>query len=353
LPRASISVDSINGENQYALVIVGALGKVRVRGTLRKATGTPLRSIQGRAILEAYDSKRKVPVPEWGNYSFVTNGSLIYRGEVSVRNGQVQGAFPIPKDVSYGNDRSRIDIYAWNDSTDASGFTENLSIAGTATAAIDTVGPTMRIFLQDESFRPGDVVSPDAPLIVDLTDSSGINTSTAGIGHKLEATLDGSPRSIDLTNYYRGNLDTYQSGQVLYQFSALAEGRHTLAVKAWDIYNNSSSAETYFEVHSASQLSIYNVVNFPNPFARSTTFTFQRSSTDPIDVEIKIYTVAGRLIQTLEVPSISDRFVQVPWDGRDRDGSELANGVYLYRVIAKSFDRTSTSEALGKIAVLR
>jgi hypothetical protein len=353
IPRASVSIDSINGENQYALVIVGALGKVRVRGTLRKATGTPLGSIQGRAILEAYDSKRKVPVPEWGDYFFVTNGSLIYRGEVSVRNGQVQGAFPIPKDVSYGDNRSRVDIYAWNDSTDASGFTENLSIAGTATAAIDTVGPTMSIYLQDEFFRPGDVVSPDAALIVNLTDSSGINTSTAGIGHKLEATLDGSQRSIDLTNYYRGNLDTYQSGQVRYQFSDLAEGRHMLAVKAWDVYNNSSSSETYFEVHSSSQLSIYNVFNFPNPFARSTTFTFQRSSTDPIDVEIKIYTVAGRLIQTLETPSVTDRFVQIPWDGRDRDGSELANGVYLYRVTAKSFDKTSTSEALGKIAILR
>jgi hypothetical protein len=353
IPHAGISIDSINGENQYALVIVGALGKVRVRGTLKSATGKALSSIQGKAILEAYDSKRKVLVPEWGDYYFLTNGSLIYRGEVSVKNGQVQGAFPIPKDVSYANDRSRVDIYAWNDSTDAAGFTENLSIAGTASAAIDTVGPTIHIYLQDESFRPGDVVSPDALLIVDLTDSSGINTSTAGIGHKLAATLDGSQRSIDLTDYYRGNLDTYQSGQVRYQFSALAEGRHTLAVKAWDIYNNASSAETYFEVHASSQLSIYNVFNFPNPFARSTTFTFQRSSTDPIDVMIKIYTVAGRLIQSLEVPSVSDRFVQIPWDGRDRDGSELANGVYLYRVITRSFDRTSTSEALGKLAVLR
>jgi hypothetical protein len=353
IPRAAITVDSINGENQFALVIIGALGKVRVHGTVRRASGAPLSSIQGKAILEAYDSKRKVPVPEWGNYTFVTNGSLIYRGEVTVKNGVVRGTFPIPKDVSYGDNRSRVNIYAWNDSTDASGFTENLSISGTAAATVDTAGPSMQIYLQDESFRPGDVVGPDASLLVDLADSSGINTSTAGIGHKLEATLDGAQRSIDLTDYYKGNLDTYQSGQVRYQFSNLAEGRHTLVVKAWDIFNNAASAETFFEVHLASPLSIYNVVNYPNPFARSTTFTFQRASTDPVDVEVKIYTVAGRLIQTLEVLSVSDRFVRIPWDGRDRDGSELANGVYLYRVIAKSFDRSSTSEALGKIAIMR
>jgi flagellar hook assembly protein FlgD len=124
-------------------------------------------------------------------------------------------------------------------------------------------------------------------------------------------------------------------------------------VKAWDIYNNSSSAEAFFETRAASQLSLYNVYNVPNPFARSTTFTFQRTSDDPIDIEIKVYTVTGRLIQTLESSSIVDRFVQIPWDGRDRDGSELANGVYLYRVIAKSVDRTSTSEVIGKLAVLR
>ena len=218
---------------------------------------------------------------------------------------------------------------------------------------MDTTGPGIQIYFDAESFRPGDFVGPYATLIVDLTDSSGINTSTAGIGHKLEAALDGSQRSIDLTSYYRGNLDTYQSGQVRYQFSNLPEGRHTLAVKAWDIYNNPSTAESYFEVRSASQLAIYNVFNFPNPFARSTTFTFQRSTTDPIDVEIKIYTVAGRLIQTIEAPEVSDRFVQIPWDGRDREGSVLANGVYFYKITAKSFDGASSSEALGKLAVLR
>ena len=190
-------------------------------------------------------------------------------------------------------------------------------------------------------------------MIVDLADSSGINTSTAGIGHKLEAILDGSKNTIDLTAFYRGNLDTYQSGQVRYQFTALPEGRHTIAVQAWDIYNNSSSAEASFEVRATSELSIYNVFNVPNPFARSTTFTFQRTSSDPIDVEIKIYTVAGRLIQSLEASSVIDRFVLIPWDGRDRDGSQIANGVYLYRVIAKSLDRTSTNEVIGKLAVLR
>ena len=353
VPRGVVSVDSVNGRTASSLVSAEALSKVRVKGSLRKSDGSIASSLQGQALLEVYDSKRHVPVPEWGDYSFVINGSLIYRGQISVRNGQAQGVFPIPKDVSYGSDRSRISVYASNDSTDAIGYTENFSITGTSAAAVDTVGPSINIYFDSKIPQVGGIISPDATMIVDLADSSGINTSTAGIGHKLEATLDASQKTFDLTSFYRGNLDTYQSGQVRYQFTALPEGRHTIAVKAWDIYNNSSSAETYFEVRASSQLSLYNVLNVPNPFARATTFTFQRTSSDPIDIEIKIYTVAGRLIQSLGASSIVDRFVQVPWDGRDRDGSEIANGVYLYRVIAKTLDRSSTSEVVGKLAVLR
>jgi flagellar hook assembly protein FlgD len=94
-------------------------------------------------------------------------------------------------------------------------------------------------------------------------------------------------------------------------------------------------------------------MNFPNPFSRSTTFTFQRPSTEPVEVEVKIYTLSGRLIQVLQPGSSTDRFVQIPWDGRDRDGSEVANGVYFYKVITRSLTEGKSVEAIGKLAVLR
>jgi hypothetical protein len=126
-----------------------------------------------------------------------------------------------------------------------------------------------------------------------------------------------------------------------------------VTVKAWDTRNNSSEQELFFEVQAESELDVFNVMNFPNPFSRSTRFTFQRSATDPIRVEVKIYTVAGRLIQILELPSSADRFVEIEWDGRDRDGNDLANGVYFYKVITRSMSGGDTREVLGKLAVLR
>ncbi len=355
IPRLPASVDSLNGMSpETQLVRIPTLGRITFRGEVKQPTGARWSDFNGRALVEVFDAKRRVVVPEWGNYSFEVSGSLLYRGEISVNSGVFQGVFPVPKDVSYHIGAVRVSVYAWNNSTDGVGYTENVRIEGSdPTAPIDTTGPHIRVYLDSEAFRPGDLVKPDATLIVQLYDESGINTSTAGIGHRLEAVLSSRPQPIDLTEYYRSNLDTYQSGEVVYPLTGLSEGRHTLVVKGWDTHNNSSRVETYFEVRVASEEAIFNVLNFPNPFSHTTTFTFQRASSEPIDVEINIYTLAGRLIERLEVPSVIDRFVQIPWNGRDRDGNELANGVYFYKVITRSLDRQRTAEVLGKLSILR
>ncbi len=353
-PRAPATIDSLAGRSTTRLVQLPTLGRVALNGEVKQTNGSRWSDFNGRALIEVFDAKRTVVIPEWGNFSFEVNGSLLYRGEISVSNGFYQGTFPIPKDVSYGQASARVSVYAWSNLTDGIGYTENVRIAGTdTTAAADTTGPQLRVYVDSDAFRPGDFVKPDARLVVDLFDQSGINTSTAGIGHRLEAVLSTRPQPIDLTEYYRGNLDTFQSGQVAYPLTGLQEGRHFLTVRAWDIHNNSSKAETYFEVRAATDAAIFNVLNFPNPFSSSTVFTFQRNSFEPIDVEIKIYTVAGRLVEHLEVPSVTDRFAQIPWAGRDREGSELANGVYFYKVLTRSLDRQRVNEVLGKLTVLR
>jgi flagellar hook assembly protein FlgD len=121
----------------------------------------------------------------------------------------------------------------------------------------------------------------------------------------------------------------------------------------WDTYNNPSSKETIFEALSGAGLRLDNVYNFPNPFRSSTAFTFQHNQVTSVDAQIKIFTVAGRLIQTLQVSNIATQFVQIPWDGRDRDGDAIANGIYLYKIIASTHDHRLSTEAVGKLSVAR
>ena len=49
---------------------------------------------------------------------------------------------------------------------------------------------------------------------------------------------------------------------------------------------------------------------------------------------IRIYTLSGLLIKTIRDCPAGNTYNFVEWDGRDDDGDEIANGVYIYKVIA-------------------
>ncbi len=356
MPKNISSIDSVNGKSTLNVVTMKSLAHVPIQGTMKLDSATTMTSFNGKGILQVFDSQRDVSIMEGGfDFRFKESGSLLYRGGVTIQGGNFKATIPIPKDVTFGN-QSRISMYAWNDATDGSGYTENVTINGVdSSAAIntDTEGPQISIYLNDLDFRSGDVIKKDPTLIVKFHDESGINTSTAGVGHQLSATISNPEQTINLSNYYQSDFDTYKSGEVRYLLSDLVEGKYTLRVKAWDIQNNSSESEIYFTIALADDLSLLNVVNYPNPFSNSTTFTFQRIGIDPINVEVKIFTIAGRLIGRLNVQYITDRSVRIPWDGRDNDGDVLANGVYLYKLIARSQDGQHTSETIGKFAIVR
>jgi hypothetical protein len=135
----------------------------------------------------------------------------------------------------------------------------------------------------------------------------------------------------------------------------LQRGEHSLALFVRDASGNLAdtlASRVRFRVESESKL--LNVFNYPNPFSNETHFTYNiTGSTLPDDITIKVFTVAGRLIQEIRVPVSDIRFGfnRVPWDGRDRDGDEIANGVYLYRIALRVGDKTDS--VIQKMAKMR
>ncbi len=354
VPQNKATMDSINGQSTVDTIRMKSLSYVHLAGTLKQNDGTLLNSFTGKGTLQLFDSQKDIAIQDGVSlFKFSVSGSLLYRGEISITNGHYTATVPIPKDVTFGKS-ARISLYASSDQTDGVGYTEKVIIDGVDTTAVtDTVGPQIAIYLDALTFQSGGVVQSNPTLIVRLEDESGVNTSTVGVGHQLSATISPSLKSIDLSNYYRSDLDTYRSGEVRYQIRDLLDGTYSVRVKAWDIHNNSSEAETSFEVHAADDFALLHVVNYPNPFSRSTVFTFQRTASDPIDVEVRIYSIAGRLLQSLQSHAVAGTFVHIPWDGKDREGSNLANGIYFYKLVVRSQDGTKTNEQIGKCAVMR
>jgi hypothetical protein len=353
-PVRMVAVDSVNNVPADSVVDIYALGRSSMAASIYPDSGAAPYS--GSARVTVYDADRLVTIsdPTAGTYQYRAAGDILFRGEATVSADRLGANFVVPKDISYGAENGRISVYTWSGTADGAGYTRNIRIAGTdTTAPPDAEGPAIAIYLDSRGFRPGDAVSAAPTLILDLADSSGVNTSRAGVGHRLEAWFDGQPSSVDLTDYYRSAPDTYTKGAVTYPVGALAEGSHHVRVRAWDTYNNSATAETQFSVGEGGGLSLSNVYNYPNPFSGSTWFTFEHDQMSPVDVEVKIYTVAGRMIHSLPAYAVEGRLVKVAWDGRDREGDAVANGVYLYKVIARTLDGKYSGEALGKLSVTR
>ena len=132
---------------------------------------------------------------------------------------------------------------------DAAGY-NNFIVGGTVSDyKLDVKGPEVNLFMNDTLFQFGGVTNESPDLLSLVFDENGVNTVRNGIGHDMVAILDENTSSpIILNDFYESNVDNYQRGKIKYPLSNLEEGIHTLRVKVWDVFNNSSQAYTEFLV---------------------------------------------------------------------------------------------------------
>jgi hypothetical protein len=342
LPRYTIVTDSINGFNPLLQMdTIRALSRMVVKGHLADENGQIMTSFNGVISPTIFDKPKLNHTlkndPKSEFLDFYTQKNALYKGKASVKNGYFEFEFIVPKDIDFHYGRGKMSYYAENTLIDASGLDTNLIIGGLNTnAALDTEGPSMNVYLNDNNFVNGGTTSSQPLLIIETADAFGINTVGNGVGHDLIAILDGTTAEpIVLNDYFTGDLDSYQSGKIRYTLKGLTPGEHTIEIKVWDVNNNSSTEKLSFVVVNESETALAHVLNYPNPFTTKTSFFFEHNqSCATLETQIQIYTVAGRLVKTINqtVPTAGFRIAGIEWDGTDDFGDALAKGVYVYRV---------------------
>ena len=356
LPKFDIITTKINNKtvDLTQTDTLQALEKVTIEGFVADAAGNPMTSFNGKLFPTVFD--KKITVSNLRNDAssrilpFDIQKNVLFKGTASVTNGQFQFTFVIPKDINYEYGFGKISYYAENGVADAAGFYNNLIIGGTkADAIVDNEGPKVEVFMNDSTFVFGGTTNASPTLLVLLSDENGINVSGTSIGHDLTAVLDNNTQNTFLLNeFYEAAQDDHTSGIVRFPLSKLDLGEHQIKVKAWDVFNNSSEGITEFLVADSEDAALERVLNYPNPFTTSTQFQFLHnlSSGQPMEVQVRIFTVAGRLVKTLDAQVISDgnRVSDINWDGKDEYGGALARGTYLYKVSV----RPSSSAGIGK-----
>lgn len=328
-----------------------ALGKVTISGKVVGNEGSVMSDFNGFVYPSVFDKKNtfqtlgqdQSPVLE-----IDLQKSLLFKGKSTVVNGQFTFSFVVPKDINYSYGEGKVSLYAEGsteseDFTDAAGYNLDIIIGGTADDYEEDIeGPQVELFMNDTNFIFGGLTDESPSLLAVLFDDNGINTVGNGIGHDMVAVLDETSNNpIVLNDFYESDADSYQSGKVLYPFAMLSEGNHTLRVKVWDVFNNSAEGYTEFLVSEAENLSIQNLMNYPNPMVNYTDFYFEHNQAgEMLEVTLEIISSMGQVVKVIQenVTPNGYRYGPISWSGDGQQGSQLASGFYVYRLLAKATD---------------
>ncbi len=360
-PKYNIVTTEVN-DNPVGLTIdtLKAMSFVTIKGYVENLDGNLLDNFNGFIYPTVFDkSKVLQTLGNEGNepMSYSSQNNILYKGKVSVINGNFSFSFVVPKDISYNYGYGKISYYAENGEDDAAGYSNQIIIGGSLDeVSIDSEGPSIKIYMNNQNFVDGGMTDENPKIVAFVSDSTGINTVGNGIGHDIVAILDNNTASTyNLNEYYQADLDSYQSGKIEYPLSGLDPGKHTLSLRVWDVYNNSSVDSIEFIVAESAEMTVSRLFNYPNPFTQSTDFYFEQNQVNTdLEVLIQIYTVSGRLVKTLETDMFADgyRVGPIHWDGLDDFGNNIGRGVYIYKLRIKTSEG-KTIDKLEKLVLLK
>jgi Peptidase family C25 len=370
IPKPSVVLTKINNVDvANSNFIFQALSSVTLSGEVRDTSGnTLLTNYNGDVAIQIFDKNINQTTLANDNVTsnnqlikmnFTTLGETIFRGNASVTNGKFEFSFVVPRDITIPVGNGRISFYAKTQQPslkNQAGYNMDIQIGGiNENAPIDNVGPSVRLYMNDETFISGGITNESPIFLAFLEDENGINTAS-GIGHDIIAILDGNESNPYILNdYYETELNDFTKGKVRFPFRNLAKGLHTITFRAWDVYNNPVTAEIQFIVMGDETVTLTNVLNYPNPLVNYTQFWFTHNRPfEPLDVQVQIMTVTGKIVKTINQVVSTEGFLSrdISWDGKDDFGDKIGKGVYIYKLTVKSNLTNKKTEKIEKLVIL-
>lgn len=212
------------------------------------------------------------------------------------------------------------------------------------TTSTDKINPLLDVTFDGIHILNSDIVSSKPNILIQLKDENqflALN-DTSDFKVFIQSPSNSIPQRI-----YFGSLLSFTSAvlpnnscKLNYLPTLTEDGTYQLIVQAKDKSDNQSGAIDYkiqFEVVNKS--TITEIMNYPNPFSTATHFVFTLTGSEvPTYFKIQILTVTGKVVREitndeLGMIHIGRNITDYAWDGKDEFGDQLANGVYLYRVV--------------------
>ena len=198
--------------------------------------------------------------------------------------------------------------------------------------------------VSDNPLAENDAVTPNADLSLRLTVPTPITDPPAQIKLDVDSLAQAfTATALDTTRrewILRWTHDPYPSGNHLVELTALDSLRHAHRFRVVDRL-------------AGGDRMLRDVIAFPNPFDDQigSAFSYYLLADGPADVLLRVFTVTGRLVYQRVERGLPPGYHQWPWNGLDADGDRLANGVYLYTMLATTGSRSDSFD--GRLVKLR
>ena len=219
----------------------------------------------------------------------------------------------------------------------------------------DNYNPLLDVTFDGVHILNKDIVSAKPHILVNLKDESRFLALSDTALIKVQVRFpDGSIHNYNFGDSMRFTPASLSSGTNTATIDFMPwfpeEGEYELIVSGKDVVGNTAGALDYHVTFSViTKAMISNLLNYPNPFTTSTAFVFTITGSEvPQNMRIQILTITGKVVREITIDELGPLHVgrnitEFKWDGTDRYGSKLANGVYLYRVLTnlngKSLDK--------------
>jgi hypothetical protein len=235
---------------------------------------------------------------------------------------------------------------------DQSGMLDSISVYGTAIPTSDNTGPEITFYEGGRELNDGDWVDQTFTLTGRIVDSSGINLlysfeSTNGFYLYINSDLNSK---IDLRDYFYYVKNSFTNGEFNVEID-LPEATDTLTVNVVDNNFNQTLERIVLNTELYGQIAIENFLIYPNPVRDDGGLWFTFDLTRAGLAQIKIFTIAGRLIKTIDNIPCFAGYNQIQWDGRDNFQDEISNGVYIVKAYVEADN--SRDEVVEKFIIAR
>ncbi len=294
--------------------------------------------------------------------SYDLPGYEIHHAAGTFDSSRIPGAFIVPRmpypettDVPNGRyirlpSTGRVSLLSFDGSTALSYERDSITLDTAMVATSDDEPPLASLYADGIPLVPvpdTNRVPRGFNLVGRLSDPSGIflvpNMDPSIQDVVLSLKMGGT--TTPLASYFHYDNNSTVAGQFTYALK-LQNAFDSLTVTASDNMvdptspsRNRTRVMVLLQTQLNDALKLTDCLVYPNPTTGPAKFTFGLNRAALVSV--KIFTIAGRLVRVLPPAPCGFDYNQLEWDGLDKDGQPLANGVYLYKLDARVTELSS------------